>query len=316
MYVTAATNEQRHTRWLPATRTARQVPTQTVIHGKYFMFFNDNFSTGKTSLDTSRRAPQQDHHRHRLFALTMLILHHLTAPTSRLCDAMSWGGEERKKTGTGYTRYNAFSNCGNPEKTARFCFAAIVYLYLYSSGVPGTVREAYQALALSHGHVTPMVSPPWEPYPERKRKLEERARRPKNKQGRPKSEKKHGRKRNPETDSSYSSSGSEAPNSSIPREETAHAEYHQHHTHGTYRKDGHVRVRPEDCWCLRDGGCGDEDGCCGEDFPAGIAGCPCFERLSAVHVLEVRKLDPVTNVNSVGLFLRRISCCSSGRLSR
>lgn len=136
-----------------------------------------------------------------------------------------------------------------------------------------------------------MVSPPWEPYPERKRKLEERAKRPKNKQDRQKSIKKHCRK-NPATDSSFSSSSSASGGRVLPADgldggntEPA-TDHHQHHTHGAYRKDGHVRVRPEDCWCLRESGCGDEDGCCVEDLPGAVV-CPCFQRVSTVHILEV-----------------------------
>ena len=157
-----------------------------------------------------------------------------------------------------------------------------------------------------------MVSPPWEPYPERKRKLEERAKRPKNKQDRQKSSKKH-RRRNPATDSSFSSSGSASggrvpPANDRDGEKAEPVAEHHHHTHGSHRKDGHFRVRPEDCWCLRESGCGDEDGCCVEDLP-GVVVCPCFERVSAVNILEVSCIN-----NARCIFLRRVDC-SVGRLS-
>lgn len=132
-----------------------------------------------------------------------------------------------------------------------------------------------------------MVSPPWEPYPEQKRKLEERAKRPKHKPDRQKSNGKKHRRRNPATDSSFSSSSSASDGRAPPANTDSVADDHQHHTHGAYRKDGHVRVRPDDCWCLRESGCGDEDGCCVEDLPGALV-CPCFQGASAVNILEVR----------------------------
>lgn len=153
-----------------------------------------------------------------------------------------------------------------------------------------------------------MVSPPWEPYPERKRKLERRARRPRNKhnnqplnqeeapgEGRRKKKYRHGH-RHPATDSSFSSSSS--------------TDYHTQRGGGSAEGgcdidsvasshgfdglgsleggDSHTRVRPDDCWCLRDGGCGDEDGCCVEDLPGEVV-CPCFSRILTAVVLEVTK---------------------------
>ncbi|CAM9143952.1 unnamed protein product [Pylaiella littoralis] len=171
-----------------------------------------------------------------------------------------------------------------------------------------------------------MVSPPWEPYPERKRKLERRARRPRNKhntqplnqeeapgEGRRKKKSRHGH-RHPATDSSFSSSSS--------------TDYHTQRGGGSAEGgydidsvasshgfdglgsleggDSHTRVRPDDCWCLRDGGCGDEDGCCVEDL-AGEVFCPCFSRISTAVVLE-DKLE----VGTCGVCLedgKQRTCC-------
>lgn len=53
--------------------------------------------------------------------------------------------------------------------------------------------------------------------------------------------------------------------------------------------DGHVRVRPVDCRCLADGGCGDVDECCiHDDFPGAVI-CPCASRVSTAGVFEVRR---------------------------
>lgn len=161
-------------------------------------------------------------------------------------------------------------------------------------------RRARNAWLDEHGisvcSATGMVSAPWEPYPERKRKLEEKARRPKNKNN-PQhwgQTGKRGRRKNhhPATDSSVSSSSSE----DHARAEGSAAGYDtdsaatSRGSHGTVKGgDGHARVRPDDCWCLRDGGCGDEDGCCAEDLP-GAVGCPCFSRISPAGAFEVRSL--------------------------
>lgn len=140
-----------------------------------------------------------------------------------------------------------------------------------------------------------MVSAPWEPYPERKRKLEERARRTKDKndtqhwgQTGKRGRRKH---HHPATDSSFSSSSSTDDHA---RGDGSIAGYGTDSvatsfgSHGSLKDgDGHVRVRPDDCWCLRVGGCGDEDGCCAEDLP-GVVICPCFSRISPAGVFEVR----------------------------
>lgn len=144
------------------------------------------------------------------------------------------------------------------------------------------------------------MSPPWEPYPERKRKLEERARRPKSKAnpqipgGKRAGSLGRRRNRNPAGDSSFSSSSSSADDHAQGGDGVA-AGYDTDSVAtscGSYRKgllksgDSHVRVRPDNCSCLQDGGCGDEDGCCAEDLP-GVEACPCLDRVSTTGVLEV-----------------------------
>lgn len=140
-----------------------------------------------------------------------------------------------------------------------------------------------------------MVSAPWEPYPERKRKLEERASWPKSKNNRQHwgQTGKRGRRKHhhPAPDSSCSSSSSSEDHA---RGAGSIAGYDADSvasscgSHGSLKGgDGHARVRPDDCWCLRIGGCGDEDGCCAEDLP-GVVICPCFSRISLVEVSEVR----------------------------
>lgn len=137
---------------------------------------------------------------------------------------------------------------------------------------------------------TAMVSPPWEPYPERKRKIEERAKRPKKRGGKRCAQHLRRKNRDPATDSSFSSSsstdnhdGGEAGN----EEDSATVSCYPHG--GGILQDGesHARVRPEDCRCLDDGGCGDEDGCCAEDLP-GVVVCPCLDRVSRTGMFEVR----------------------------
>lgn len=134
-----------------------------------------------------------------------------------------------------------------------------------------------------------MVSPPWEPYPERKRQLEERAKRSRNKRTQPRRSQKDPY---PETNSSFSSS------SSI--EDHAHGDYGvtgydadsvdsfyaSHHGDSSKVGDGHARLRPEDCSCLDDGGCGDEDECCVHDLPGAVI-CPCTSRVSTAGIFEV-----------------------------
>ena len=131
-----------------------------------------------------------------------------------------------------------------------------------------------------------MVSPPWEPFPERKRKLEGRGKRSKNRRNRGASK----RRRNPATDSSFSSSSPSGERLPTDRsgEETDDFGFFRHRrgSEGP-RKDLHIRERPEDCWCLREGGCGDEDGCCVEDLK-GVNMCPCLQRISVAAVPEVR----------------------------
>lgn len=131
-----------------------------------------------------------------------------------------------------------------------------------------------------------MANPPWEPYPERKRKLQERARKPKNKHNRGGS--KRGRN-NPATDSSFSSSSASTDRLPSGRDgETDSIDtWGQDDGQRGPHKEAHIRVRPDDCWCLHEGGCGDEDGCCVEDLP-GISVCPCLHRFSgASSVFEV-----------------------------
>lgn len=143
-----------------------------------------------------------------------------------------------------------------------------------------------------------MVSAPWEPYPERKRKLEERAKRTKDKnvpqhcQTGKRGRRKHDR---PATDSSFSSTSSTDDHA---REDGSAAGCGTDSvatscgSHGSLKDgDGQFRVRPEDCWCLRVGGCGDEDGCCAEDLP-GVVVCPCFSRISPAGAFEVRSSAP------------------------
>lgn len=142
-----------------------------------------------------------------------------------------------------------------------------------------------------------MVSPPWEPHPERRLRLEKRAKRPKNKnklQNGDQAAERGRRKKHPATDSSFSSSSSTDDHArgdgSIAGYETDSVASSLD-SHGSLRGgDGHARVRPEDCWCLRVGGCGDEDGCCAEDLP-GVVLCPCFSRISPAVVLEVRSFS-------------------------
>lgn len=149
-----------------------------------------------------------------------------------------------------------------------------------------------------------MVSAPWEPHPERKRQLEKRARRPRNKhtqQNQRENAAKSGRRKknenrhHPATDSSFSSSsstdgharGGGAAGYDADSVATSCGSSGWRSLKGG---DGPAaaRVRPEDCWCLHAGGCGDEDGCCVEDLP-GVVACPCFGRISMSGVFEVRR---------------------------
>lgn len=146
---------------------------------------------------------------------------------------------------------------------------------------------------------TQPMNPPWEPYPERKRKLEERARRPKSKAnprvpgGKNAGSLGRRRNRNPATDSSISSSSSADDHARGADGVVAGYDTDSVASScGSYRKgllksgDSHVRARPGNCSCLQDGGCGDEDGCCAEDLP-GVEACPCFDRVSTAGVVEV-----------------------------
>lgn len=153
-----------------------------------------------------------------------------------------------------------------------------------------------------------MVGAPWEPYPERERKLERRARKPRNKHNtrklnrhastNPGSRKKQNRHHghHPATDSSFSSTSStehharEGVGGAAGRYDTDSVVSSCDNTGlGSLKSDNSLaRVRPDDCWCLRDGGCHDEDGCCVEDLPGEVV-CPCFSRISSVVVVEVTK---------------------------
>ncbi|CAM9440901.1 unnamed protein product [Hapterophycus canaliculatus] len=133
-----------------------------------------------------------------------------------------------------------------------------------------------------------MVSPPWEPYPERKRQLEERARRSKNKR----TQQRHIRKdRQPETNSSFSSCSSvedHAHGDCGPTGYGADSVANVRASHGGDSPkggDGHARVRPVDCGCLDDGGCRDEDECCVHDLPGEVT-CPCASRVSTAGIFE------------------------------
>ncbi|CAM9373083.1 unnamed protein product, partial [Scytosiphon promiscuus] len=138
-----------------------------------------------------------------------------------------------------------------------------------------------------------MVSPPWEPYPERKRQLEERARRSKNKRTQPR----RGRKdNNPETNSSFSScssagGGDQDHAKKGNRVETGYGADSAANIHVPHRGDtlkgggGHARLRPEDCMCLDDGGCGDEHECCVHDLPGAMI-CPCAHHVSTEGIFE------------------------------
>lgn len=134
-----------------------------------------------------------------------------------------------------------------------------------------------------------MVNPPWEPYPERKKRLEERARRQKNKQKRGREPNKHDKKT--ATNSITSTSSGDTDLLPTGRDEDIDSITCDHHDHGdgqssTQHSTGHVRVRPGDCWCLKEGGCGEEDGCCMEDLP-GVTECPCQQRFNIAIVFEV-----------------------------
>lgn len=128
-----------------------------------------------------------------------------------------------------------------------------------------------------------MENSPWEPYPERKRKLEERRRRPKN------GHKRGGisnRDTNPTGDSSFSTSPSSSdrlPSDCFYIEETGHS---SHNGNDGTTRDSHILKRPVDCSCLHLGGCGDEDGCCAEDLK-GLLVCPCLQRITNNHSSEV-----------------------------
>lgn len=157
-----------------------------------------------------------------------------------------------------------------------------------------------------------MANPPWEPYPERKRRLEQRAQRPKNKhrqvgENNVNTASRHG-SRNPATDSSLSSPSSASSASTrasadlLPRPHRAKG--HQRHSNGpisTTDRDSqqhcrhsgssesyhvHARVRPEECKCLEEGGCGDEDGCCVEDLPSATE-CPCHRKNTPADIVWV-----------------------------
>lgn len=135
-----------------------------------------------------------------------------------------------------------------------------------------------------------MANPPWEPYPERKKRLEERGRRPKNKQKRGGESSKHAK--NMATTNSISSTSS-ADTDLLPtgRDEEIDSTSCDHEEHGDGKGSlrhtaSHIRVRPDDCWCLREGACGDEDGCCMEDLP-GVTECPCQQRINTADVFEV-----------------------------
>lgn len=135
------------------------------------------------------------------------------------------------------------------------------------------------------------MNPPWEPYPERKKRLEERARRPKNKQKRGGEPNKHAKK----TATNSISSTSSADTDLLPtgRDEDLDSITCDHQDHGdgqgsSQHPAGHIRVRPDNCWCLKEGGCGDEDGCCMEDLP-GVTECPCQQRVNIAVVFEVSR---------------------------
>lgn len=137
-----------------------------------------------------------------------------------------------------------------------------------------------------------MVSPPWEPFPDRKRKLEERAKRPKKRREKSSTQYRGRKTRHPATDSSFSSSSSTEDHArgDGPAGNDAYSATTSSYPHGGETLqvgESHSRVRPSDCRCLHDGGCGDEDGCCAEDLP-GVAVCPCVDRVSATGMFEVR----------------------------
>lgn len=134
-----------------------------------------------------------------------------------------------------------------------------------------------------------MASPPWEPYPETKRKFEERGR-----------VKRNTHKQNPSrkggatgtgnlaTDSSFSSISSNSTSSEVlsnDSDDTQGSRQKRRNDSHHPQQHVHARVRPDGCWCQRDGGCGDEDGCCMEDVPHAIQ-CPCLLR-NTVEVYEV-----------------------------
>lgn len=160
-----------------------------------------------------------------------------------------------------------------------------------------------------------MANPPWEPYPEKKRKLDERAQRSRNKhrqlggRGGEKDNCNVGKRssRNPATDSSLSSSASSVSSASTyasadlpPRPDRGKRHHRRHskgrkstttgnnhhHSMSSASSHFHARVRPENCECLAEGGCGDEDGCCVEDLP-GAAECPCHGKNTTAVILWV-----------------------------
>lgn len=129
---------------------------------------------------------------------------------------------------------------------------------------------------------TDMANPPWEPYPENKKKIQERGKRSKNKQSQqgPKYQ-----RANPATDSSLSLSSSTSTDP-LPEEIASVTSCsHTHEGEGSLQSS-HTRVRPEECCCLSGGGCGDEDGCCVEDL-FGTTECPCFQRINITDTFEV-----------------------------
>lgn len=168
--------------------------------------------------------------------------------------------------------------------------------------------QAHTTRRIQHEQPYIMANPPWEPYPERKRKLEERANRPKNKHDIRKDGQKaklnntsnSSRSRNPATDSSFSSFSSTSTlpgvvdNSDTPQERTGERKghfnsdnnhHHQRKCSGESSHHVHARKRPENCQCLEEGGCGDEDGCCMEDLPRATE-CPCHLK-NMVDLFEV-----------------------------
>lgn len=131
-----------------------------------------------------------------------------------------------------------------------------------------------------------MVSPPWEPYPERKRKLDERSRRPKNTHKRRESKAcTEGAADGLSTSSRASADTKKRPcGAQDSKDPVGLTDGTSHIWHES--DEVHARARTEDCCCLLSNGCGDEDGCCAEDS-RGVMVCPCLHRLPTMVIAQV-----------------------------